>query len=340
MKRGAYVSLALCLACLGSSLAWATQELKEAEITDMKNKVVKGVEGTKSPAAIKDKIGEKSVVDTEAASMAELTFVDSSVTRLGPSSEFSFSSKERIVKLDKGSLLMHTPPGNGGVNVDLGGGVTASVTGTTIMVARDAAGGTAFMVMEGSTGKIVNKDGKITEIQPGEVGSMPAGSSEVKVSVVNVDFIKDHAPLFQEFGSVMPGTEGIQAVSDLQANQIQMEMSILMAPTDAGLSDEHSSALGMLLGYSIAQMNASKNLILAEPETSAGGEVGSSQSNVTDARQGGAEVMTASPSASVDTASGAEAPAGTDTAAGTNTAPDAQPPPVLAPAQQGAATPI
>lgn len=243
------------------------------------------------------------------------------------------------MKLDKGSFLMHTPPGNGGVNVDLGGGVTASVTGTTIMVARDGSGGVAFMVMEGSTGKIMTKDGKTTLIQPGEAGLIVPGSGEVKVSAVNVDFLKDHAPLFQEFSSVMPGTEGIQGVSDAQANQIQMEMSILMAPTDAGLSNEHSSALGMLLGYSIAQMNASKNLILAEPDTAAGGEAGSSQSNVTDARQGGAETMTASTSASVDTASGAEAPAGTDTAAGTNAAPDTQPP-VNQPVIPQAATPF
>ena len=185
----------------------------------------------------------------------------------------------------------------------------------------------------------MTKDGKTTLIQPGEAGSVAPGSAEVKVSTVNVDFIKDHAPLFQEFSSVMPGTEGIQGVSDAQANQIQMEMSILMAPTDAGLSDEHSSALGMLLGYTIAQMNASKNLILAEPDTAAGGEAGSSQSNVTDARQGGAETMTASTSASVDTASGAEAPAGTDTAAGTNAAPDTQPP-VNQPVIPQAATPF
>jgi hypothetical protein len=340
MKQKTCIVFSLLLLCWGT-LTWAAQELKEAEITEVKNQVVKGIDGTKRPAVLKDKIGEKSVVDTETASLAELTFADSSVTRLGPSSEFSFSSKERMVKLDKGSFLMHTPPGNGGANVDLGGGVTASVTGTTILVAKDAAGGAAFFVMEGSTGKIVNKDGKITEIHPGEVGTMEAGSSEIKVSAVNVDFIRDHAPLFQEFSSVMPGTEGIQAVSDLQASQIQMEMSVLMAPTEAGLSEGHSSALGMMLGYTAAQTNASKNLILAEPDTAAGREESSSPSNVTDARQAGAEVMTASTSSSVDTASGAEAPAGTDTAAGGNSAPDTQPPaPVRTPAQQAAATPI
>lgn len=315
----------------------AAQELKEAKVTEIVRLVEKEQSGTKTQMVLKDTIDEKSTVDTGTSSMAELTFADTSITRLGENSVFSFNSKERLVKLDKGSCLMHTPPGNGGVSADLGGGVTASVTGTTIMLAKTPNGAVAFLVMEGSVGKIVTKDGKITEIHPGEVGSIPAGSSEVKVSVVNVDFIKDHAPLFQEFSSVLPGTEGIQGVSDLQAMQIQMEMSILMAPTEAGLSDDHGAILAQFFRFNIDQVNAAKNLILTEPDTSSGGEEGSGNgTNVTDARQGGAEAVATA--AGGDTATST---ASTDTAAGGNVSPDTQPPPPInQPANPASATPF
>ncbi|NBY66801.1 MAG: hypothetical protein EBQ51_07010, partial [Verrucomicrobia bacterium] len=67
------------------------------------------------------------------SSLAEITADDSSIIRIGAHSVFSYSSKERIVKLDKGTMLMHTPPGNGGATIE-SGGVTGAISGTTFML--------------------------------------------------------------------------------------------------------------------------------------------------------------------------------------------------------------
>jgi len=125
---------------VGSASAFAAVEFKEAEITTVKNMVEHDAGTGSVPAKVSEKIQEKSKVSTAAASMAELTFADSSITRMGANTQFSFQSKERLVKLDQGSVLVNTPPGKGGAVVDCGG-VTGAVSGTTFMASRDASGG-------------------------------------------------------------------------------------------------------------------------------------------------------------------------------------------------------
>ena len=68
----------------GSGGLWAV-ELKEAEITALKNIVEHDMGDGKgaTPAHASEKIFEKSKVSTAAASMAELTFADTSITRVG-----------------------------------------------------------------------------------------------------------------------------------------------------------------------------------------------------------------------------------------------------------------
>ena len=60
-------------------------ELKEAEITALKNVVEHDTGEGKgaAPAHASEKIFEKSKLSTAAASMAELTFADTSITRVG-----------------------------------------------------------------------------------------------------------------------------------------------------------------------------------------------------------------------------------------------------------------
>jgi hypothetical protein len=150
-------------------------ELKEAELTTVKN-IVEREEGSGAQQAkTNDKIQEKSKVTTAAASMAELTFTDSSITRMGANTLFSFQSKERLIKLDQGTLLIHTPPGNGGATVDCGG-VTAAVTGTTFMATRDNVGNSVFVLLEGSGGMKITVGGTTTTIRPGQAASVGADS--------------------------------------------------------------------------------------------------------------------------------------------------------------------
>ena len=162
-----------------SSFCWAAVEFKEAEITTIKNMVEHDPGTGAAPAQVNEKIYEKSKVSTAAASMAELTFADSSITRMGANTQFSFQSKERLVKLEQGTVLIHTPPGNGGAKVEAGG-VTAAVTGTTFMASRDTSGNVMFVLLEGQGGLKVTVGGTTTVIRPGQAASV--GAEVVKES--------------------------------------------------------------------------------------------------------------------------------------------------------------
>ena len=171
-------NLHLLLVCgLFGTAQLSAVELKEAEITALKNIVEHDTGDGKgaAPAKASEKIFEKSKVSTAAASMAELTFADTSITRVGSNTSFSFQSKERLVKLDKGTILINTPPGAGGATVDCGG-VTAAVTGTTFMASVDANGNKMFVLLEGAGGMKVTAGGKVTMVRAGQAASVGGGA--------------------------------------------------------------------------------------------------------------------------------------------------------------------
>lgn len=155
---------------LGTGSIYGAVEFQEGEITTIKN-IVEHDSGTgPAPAKQSEMIHEKSKVSTEAASMAELTFGDSTITRMGANTMFSFQSKERLVKLDRGTVLINTPPGAGGATVDCGG-VTGAVTGTTFLASRAGDGKVMFVLLEGSPMKITS-GGVVTTIKPGQAASV------------------------------------------------------------------------------------------------------------------------------------------------------------------------
>ena len=166
--------------------AFAAMEFKEADITTVKN-IVERNEGAGAVAAkVNDKIHENSKVFTAAASMADLTFAASSITRMGANTQFSFASKERLVKLDQVTILIHTPPGNGGATVEAGG-VTAAVSGTTFMASRDVSGNTMFVLLEGQGGLKITVGGSSTVIRPGQAASVGAATIQEAKSSASGD---------------------------------------------------------------------------------------------------------------------------------------------------------
>ena len=353
---GILVALATAQTCL------AAKELKSGSFAVVKSKVEHTQGTTKSMAKEKESVDEKSVVDTGAASFTQLDFSDASVLRLGANTQFSFQSKERIIKLESGSMIMNVPPGNGGIMVD-GGGVTGAVSGTTIMASKDKQGNFSFMVLEGSgTGKVTARDGTITEIRPGQMATLAAAGGAANVIAVNLDSMRDISPLFSEFESAMPGNEKIQAVADLQAEDIQTDLGSLQGPAGAGLTGTSPSllALSALTSLSVNAILGSNNIFIGDASTAAGAESGSGQNSTplyvneksapNDSRQASAKTMVASslpPSSVGDTntaAGGGADAAGTDTAAGGNSTPDTQPPRTLqqpqTPVTPGLATPL
>jgi hypothetical protein len=205
----------------GVSLGFAATEFKDAEITTLKNIVEHDAGQGAAPAKVNEKIGENSKVTTAAASMAELTFGDSSITRIGANSVFSFQSKERLVKLDKGTALIHATPGNGGATVDCGG-VTAAVSGSTFMASRSATGGAVFVLLESSGGlKVTTPGGQTAVIMPGQAASTgTGGKSAIQVFDVDVKKVMETTPLVGGFKE-LPSQAEINVVTEKQQAMIR-----------------------------------------------------------------------------------------------------------------------
>lgn len=328
--------LTLIAGALSASLTvpvFAAKELKSGEFTVVKNQVEHSLGSSKSLAKTKDQLEEKSVVDTGAASLTELGFNDASVLRLGSNTQFSFQSKERIIKLDKGTMLMNVPPGNGGITVD-GGGVTGAVSGTTVMASRDEEGNFSFMILEGEgSGKVIGKDGVPVDLIPGQMAIVRQDGKPTKVVEVNVDAMRDYSPLYADFSARLPGTEGVQGTTDRQANDVQNEILFLQRPQDQGLEDSGPGvrALAMLAGMSSTEMDNSRNILLGD-STAAGQEGGGEGSGSGAGGGGGSLVALNDSSAPADARQEDAAPlvaassppssgdgglGGTDTAAGT-----------------------
>ena len=134
-------------------------DLGSSKITAVRNTVShKGSAGSKD-ADVGQTVSQGESVMTKESSLAEITAEDNSIIRLGAHSVFSYSSKERMVKLEKGSMLMHAPPGNGGATIE-SGGVTGAITGTTFMLTASPAKcsdcGQELRVSD--TGKVICRD--------------------------------------------------------------------------------------------------------------------------------------------------------------------------------------
>jgi len=221
MNFGHHRFIPLFLFLFGFSYGFAATEFKDAEITTLKNIVEHDAGQGAAPARMSEKIGENSKVTTAAASMAELTFGDSSITRIGANSVFSFQSKERLVKLDKGTALIHATPGNGGATVDCGG-VTAAVSGSTFMASRSATGGAVFVLLESSGSlKVTTPGGQTATILPGQAASTGTGpKSSIQVFDVDVKKVMETTPLVGGFKE-LPSQAEINVVTEKQQAMIR-----------------------------------------------------------------------------------------------------------------------
>ncbi|NBS80013.1 hypothetical protein EBS57_09550, partial [bacterium] len=203
-------------------------------------------------ADVGQSVVEGEAVITKDSSLAEITAEDSSIIRIGAHSVFSYCSKERIVKLDKGTILMHTPPGNGGATIE-SGGVTGAISGTTFMLTASPAkcpqcgkelrvndagkvicrdhpntppsnGGFALIVLEGSSvTKVTGPDGQMVAVAPGQMAVVgPKGSGAPAVYAVNLTQIARTSPLINAFPTPLPSLPQIIATAyQLQGQNLQ-----------------------------------------------------------------------------------------------------------------------
>jgi len=261
------------------SSVWSADKkpLEAGAFSAVKNDVIQ-IDGTEKKQAQKDgKLAESNKVDTGVQSCTELTFQDSSLLRMGQNSHFSFDSKERMIHLEKGAMLMHVPPGNGGVSVE-SGGVVGAVSGSTVMATADGKGNFGFVVVEteGGSGKITGKDGAVTTLTSGQMGVISANQSGgATVKEVNVTALMGSSPLFSEFSTPMAGAEKMEAVAQKQAEAIESGASGLAQHSDAegksgGAEDSVANVLAALTGMSPEECTKAPNLTLNSAK--AGGE--------------------------------------------------------------------
>src|SRR3954469_3665863 len=145
MRSASIVCLAILLAGSGQA-----GPLTEARVTKIIN-IVDVVDPTKGthPASLSEVIKDGIGLRTGSKSRSELMFEDNTLTRIGPETYFSFKSGTRDLTLGQGTLLLQVPKGLGGARIRTAA-VTASITGTTVMLDYSPKKYMKFLVLEGS----------------------------------------------------------------------------------------------------------------------------------------------------------------------------------------------
>ena len=159
--------------------------------------------GNATAAKFNDVLKSPDRVRTGPESRAELTAADNTITRVGANTVFSFSDSGRTLNLEQGSLLFHTPKGNGGGTIK-SGGVSAAVLGTTLIVSATTDGGFKVILLEGS-GTVTLPNGKTVKLKAGQMVFVAPGGTEFS-SVMNINLQKLVAGslLVNGFGHPLP----------------------------------------------------------------------------------------------------------------------------------------
>src|SRR6478672_10551311 len=124
--------------------------LTEAKVTRVINDVrlVRASQNAR-PAVINDIVKDDIGLETGRKSRSELLFADDTLTRIGPETYFSFRSGTREMSLKQGTMLLQVPKGLGGAVIHTAA-ITASITGTTIMLEYFPGKDLKVAVLEGS----------------------------------------------------------------------------------------------------------------------------------------------------------------------------------------------
>jgi len=145
----------------------AADPLRTANVTAATNEVqIYPGSSAAHLATIGEKVATPSSVQTGRQSRTELTFNDSTITRLGQNSVFSFREGGRNVELKQGSVLLQVPKNAGGATIRTAT-VTAAITGTTVMFEYSPGKWIKLLTLEGTQKLSIN--GSNTSV------SVPAG---------------------------------------------------------------------------------------------------------------------------------------------------------------------
>jgi len=185
-------------------------DLKQSKFTQVVNdvRIVSAADNFEKPAVVNAIFNVPDLVRTGVASRAELVAEDNTITRVGANTIFSFDPANRTIDLQQGSLLFHSPKGKGGGTIRTGS-ATASVLGTTIMVATTSDGGFKVLVLEGHAAiKFLN--GLQESLGPGQMTFVLHDGRPAAVINIRLGDLTSNSKLVQGFTSPLPSMPLIQ----------------------------------------------------------------------------------------------------------------------------------
>ena len=208
-------------ALAGLALPIHAAPLNESTFTEVINhvEVVAGADKSATPARPDELFKAPDRVRTGAASRAELTAPDNTITRVGANTVFSFESVGRTLDLEQGSVLFHSPKGKGGGTIT-SGGVTAAVLGTTLIASATLDGGLKVVLLEGK-GRLTLPNGKSVTLKAGQLTYvLPGGKTIGPVLDINLDRLVAGSLLVNGFPDKLPSLPLIQQAIAKQNSEI------------------------------------------------------------------------------------------------------------------------
>lgn len=190
-------------------------DLKESTFTQVINEVNVIAAATKASQAAKvnDTFKSPDLIRTGAKSRAELQAPDKTLTRVGANTVLSIEPAGRVLKLEQGSVLFHSPAGRGGGTIK-SAGASASVLGTTLIVACTIDGGFKTILLEGR-GSVTLPNGRVKVLKAGEMIFIPPGAKDFgPLLQINLDKLVGGSSLVGGFPAALPSRQLIsQAIN-------------------------------------------------------------------------------------------------------------------------------
>ena len=205
----------LLLALLPTALTAA--DFDQAQITKV-HREVKVLKSNAAPRAASEGLQIKPVtsVATGVESRAELRFPDQTLTRLGANSRFTLRGESRTIDLDRGVMMVQVPKKQGGAHIRTAG-VTAAVTGTTVLIEYHPGGVVKLIVIEGECVLSLNRDrSEFQTLRAGQMITMQDGAASIP-GPQNIDLAR-----------LLQSSRLISANDPAQPNQQQIQNAVQM----------------------------------------------------------------------------------------------------------------
>ncbi len=225
----------LCAVLLGWCVSAQAIDLTQSTLTEVINdvKLQEAGAATAIPAHTNAVFKTPDLLRTGAASRAELTAPDQTLTRVGANTVFSFEASGRAIDLEQGSVLFHSPKGKGG-GVIKSGGAAAAVLGTTIIVSYSAQTGFKVVVLEGHA-KVSLADGTSRIINAGQlIIVLPGGMKFGPQQTIDLAKLVSGSLLINGFSHELPSMSLIQAAIAAQTGG---------SPTEDFAGHDHDPAI-------------------------------------------------------------------------------------------------